>query len=115
MLGQLTGALPRVGSERRHINQPCHVRQIAGLGDHRTAIGVPDEKHRPVDLLDHLPRTRRVICQRRQWVLHRVKILEAAPVQLNDHVPPMRGTAPESVDQNDSRFAGHVFLSVDVG
>ncbi|SKU02774.1 Uncharacterised protein [Mycobacteroides abscessus subsp. abscessus] len=44
-----------------------------------------------------------------------MKILKAAPVQLNDHVPPMRGTTPESVDQNDSRFAGHVFLSVDVG
>ncbi len=66
LLGDATGTFAAVGGEGGDIDQPDHIRLVAGLGDHRAAIGVSDQQDRPLLLRDHLARPLGIVRQRGQ-------------------------------------------------
>ena len=55
-LADLAGLSPASGANAVTYTKPDDVRQVTGLGDHRSAIGMTDKQDRPVDLLDDLLR-----------------------------------------------------------
>ena len=70
------------------------VRQITGLGDRGTAVGMSDAQDRPVHLPGHLSGALDVVGQGRQRVLHRVARFVTPPVQLDDDLRPV-GRTPQ--------------------
>ena len=61
-----------------------------------------DQQNGPVDLLDHLLSSPRIVGQRHQRILDRVQRPKAATIELDDDLAPVGGATPEAMDKNDS-------------
>ena len=111
LLGDATGALAGIRREGSDVDQALHVGLATGLADHRAAVGVADQQHRPVDLPDHFPGASCVVGQRGKRQFHRLHAVVAVAMQFQDHLGPMCGPAPESMDKEDGRCRAHVQVS----
>ncbi|KAG1607304.1 hypothetical protein G6F45_013799 [Rhizopus arrhizus] len=70
-----------------------------------------DQQHRPVDLPDHLLGASCIVGQRGEWQFHRLHAVMAVAMQFQDHLGPVCGPAPESMDEEDGRCRAHVWIS----
>jgi hypothetical protein len=60
-----------------------------------------NQQNRPIDLLDHLLRTARVVGKRGQRVFDCVQRPLAASIEFDDYFGPVSGAAPEAMHKND--------------
>ncbi|MNI44771.1 hypothetical protein D3C73_991640 [compost metagenome] len=111
LLGNAAGALTTVRRECSDVDQALHIGLVAGFGDHRAPVGVPDQHHRAIDLADHPARPLGVVDQRGQRQLDRLHLVVALAVQFQDHLGPVCGPAPEPMDEEDGRCGAHALIS----
>jgi hypothetical protein len=100
--------LALVRGEARHVHQPGDPGRYPRHGHHGAAVGMPDEDHGPVELVDHGADVGRVGLQASQ----RVRRCEDAPAVAGEPLvegPPAGGVGERAVHE-DNRGAGHLGL-----
>ncbi|MNE54208.1 hypothetical protein D3C80_1489720 [compost metagenome] len=107
LLGDAAGAFSGVGREGGDEDQGRDIGQVAGLGQHRPAVGMTDQNDRPFLLRHHLAHSFGVVGQRGQRHVDGVQRGVAPPRQFGDHLAPVGGAAPEAVDEDDGGRLGH--------
>src|SRR5262249_8574025 len=102
---EVADRLALVGSEARDVHEPDHLLRGAGDRDHRAAVGMADEHHRPVELVDQsleiggvVREPAKRICRRDHGVL--VTVEEVV------HRAPTRSVSEGAVNENN-RWLGH--------
>ena len=102
----LAERLTLVERERRDVDEADRVgRARAGDGDHRAAVGVADQQHRPVDLVDVARDVLGVVGQAPQGVRRR-EHRHVVGLQVLDDRGPVRGVGEAAVHEDDGRGVG---------
>src|SRR5713226_3745005 len=95
--------LALVGGKGCNIHQPHDLWIVAGFGDHRSSVGVADENHRAVLLMNNAFGCGDIVGQRYRRILDDGDIVAVLLQYLIDALP--TGTVHEApVDKNDSYF-----------
>ena len=98
--------LARIWRERRDVDERCHVRIVARLGDHCSAVGMADEDDRLDLRVDHAPDRFDVTFERQRRVLHDADAVVVLLQEAVDLLP--SGAVDEApVHENDGTFSPH--------
>ena len=104
MRAELQDALARLRRERGDEDERADLRIAErGVGDHRAAVGVPDEDDRPGDLVEDVADRGGIAREAAQRVVGHDDGI-AVGAQAPGHITPARGAVPRPVHDDDRRL-----------